>query len=155
MTGRYGNMARVSPIPAREVPRQNSNVIAPTTPTVTPLGAELRRLRGRVSQSRLADAVGCDHAYISRLESGTRNPSRAVVLAIIAALELSQADAARLLNLAGYTADGPRCAVADDLAAFLAQPNMDAEFRSACEVVARDMLDQMRAGWLARRKGPS
>ncbi len=43
--------------------------------------AEVRITR-QLSQSRLAQAAGFDHSYISRLEAGKRKPSRAAVLAL-------------------------------------------------------------------------
>ena len=43
--------------------------------TFAPLLREYRDRR-RLSQSRLAEAAGFDHSYVSRLESGTRMPTR-------------------------------------------------------------------------------
>ncbi len=130
MSARYGSMSRITPLPVREVPRQNNREVAPTTPTATPFGAELRRLRGKVSQSRLADAIGVNHSYIARLESSNRHPSRNVVLGIIAALELDKTDAARLLNLAGYTAGTPSHPIADELAQALADEALPLAIRT-------------------------
>lgn len=63
--------------------------------------AAARGARG-LSQSRLADAAGFDHSYISRLEAGKREPSRETVMALAAVLRLSPAEIDGLLVAAGY-----------------------------------------------------
>ena len=60
------------------------------------------RRGARLSQSELAEAAGFDHSYVSRLESGTRTPTRSAVTALADALKLSSADEDALLSAAGY-----------------------------------------------------
>lgn len=68
----------------------------------------LRELRGRaLSQNRLAELAGLDHSYASRLESGSRLPSRAVVVRIADVLGLTGNDRARLFLAADYRPDEP------------------------------------------------
>jgi transcriptional regulator with XRE-family HTH domain len=52
------------------------------------LGAEIRRLRvdAGLSQRRLAEMAGIDHAFLSLIERGLREPSLAVLIAIATAL---------------------------------------------------------------------
>jgi transcriptional regulator with XRE-family HTH domain len=66
--------------------------------------ALLKQLReGRnISQSRLADASGFDHSYVSRLESGNRAPTREAVAKLAAALELDNGQRDSLLAAAGF-----------------------------------------------------
>lgn len=55
---------------------------------VTSTGADIRGMRMDVglSQRRLADAAGIDHAFLSQIERGLREPSLAVLVAISTAL---------------------------------------------------------------------
>jgi transcriptional regulator with XRE-family HTH domain len=46
--------------------------------------------------------IGVDHSFISRLESGTRGPSRETVLAIARALHLGDQERDELLLAARY-----------------------------------------------------
>jgi transcriptional regulator with XRE-family HTH domain len=64
----------------------------------------LRDLREKhdMSQTRLAKAVGVDHSYISRLESGQRRPSYDILLAIASALGLATEERKLLFASAGY-----------------------------------------------------
>lgn len=66
-------------------------------------GLELRYWRERqaLSQSRLADLIGYSHGAISRLESGSRAPSRASALVLADALCIAGVDRLRFLSLAG------------------------------------------------------
>jgi transcriptional regulator with XRE-family HTH domain len=52
------------------------------------LGAEIRRMRvdAGLSQRRLAEMAGIDHAFLSLIERGLREPSLAVLLAVATAL---------------------------------------------------------------------
>lgn len=93
------------------------------------------RDRARLSQSRLALAIGCDHSYISRLESGERQPSRRIVADIARACDCSPVDTAELLALAGYAPDDP-------LALLAAEPAI----ASAARILPR--LSTERAGAL-------
>lgn len=60
------------------------------------------RERKRLSQSRLAAAAGFDHSYVSRLESGSRTPTRDAVLKLSAALALDDIETDALLASAGF-----------------------------------------------------
>jgi transcriptional regulator with XRE-family HTH domain len=60
------------------------------------------RDRRRLSQSRLAEAAGFDHSYVSRLESGSRTPTREAVLKLAEAMGLSENERDALLASAGF-----------------------------------------------------
>jgi transcriptional regulator with XRE-family HTH domain len=60
------------------------------------------RERKRLSQSRLAAAAGFDHSYVSRLESGSRTPTRDAVLKLSEALSLDDIETDALLASAGF-----------------------------------------------------
>lgn len=62
---------------------------------------ELRERR-RLSQSRLAEAAGFDHSYVSRLESGSRMPTRDAVLKLSDALQLVEHERDGFLAAAGF-----------------------------------------------------
>lgn len=64
----------------------------------------LRELRDRrrLSQSRLAEAAGFDHSYVSRLESGSRMPTRDAVTRLADAMSLEESDRDALLASAGF-----------------------------------------------------
>lgn len=51
---------------------------------------------------RLGRIAGCDHSSLSRLENGSRGPSREMALTLADALFLRGAARARFLSLAGY-----------------------------------------------------
>jgi transcriptional regulator with XRE-family HTH domain len=56
----------------------------------------------RVSQSKLAERAEFDHSYVSRLESGSRMPTREAVERLARALALSHAEEDALLAAAGF-----------------------------------------------------
>lgn len=60
------------------------------------------RDRSRLSQSRLAEAAGFDHSYVSRLESGTRMPTRDAVTKLADAMGLDEHQRDALLASAGF-----------------------------------------------------
>ena len=60
------------------------------------------RESARVSQSRLAELAEFDHSYVSRLESGSRIPTREAVGKLADALELENGERDMLLAAAGY-----------------------------------------------------
>jgi transcriptional regulator with XRE-family HTH domain len=70
-----------------------------TAPTVTEYGRLLRefRERRRMTQGRLAQAAGYDATYVSRLESGQREPSREAVERLADVLCLSAGERSALL----------------------------------------------------------
>lgn len=69
--------------------------------TFAPLLREYRDRR-RLSQSRLAEAAGFDHSYVSRLESGTRMPTRDAVSKLAEAMGLVEGERDALLASAGF-----------------------------------------------------
>jgi len=71
--------------------------------TAVRFGLELRYWRERqcLSQAWLAGLAGYSPGAVSRLESGTRVPSRQTVLALADALYLTGAARVRFLSLAG------------------------------------------------------
>lgn len=71
------------------------------TTTFAPLLREFRDRR-RLSQSRLAEAAGFDHSYVSRLESGTRMPTRDAVTKLAEAMGLDEGERDALLASAGF-----------------------------------------------------
>ena len=60
------------------------------------------RDRSRLSQSRLAEAAGFDHSYVSRLESGSRMPTRDAVIKLATAMQFDEHDRDGLLAAAGF-----------------------------------------------------
>lgn len=72
-----------------------------TIPGFAPLLREYRDRR-RLSQSRLAEAAGFDHSYVSRLESGTRMPTRDAVSKLADAMGLHEGERDALLASAGF-----------------------------------------------------
>jgi transcriptional regulator with XRE-family HTH domain len=60
-----------------------------------------------LSQAQLAEMIGFDHSYVSRLESGGRQPSRHAVILLAEALELTGNDRAELFLSANYAPDKP------------------------------------------------
>jgi transcriptional regulator with XRE-family HTH domain len=60
------------------------------------------RDRRRMSQSRLAKAASFDHSYVSRLESGSRMPTRDAVVKLADAMTLTDSERDALLAAAGF-----------------------------------------------------
>jgi transcriptional regulator with XRE-family HTH domain len=73
-------------------------------PAATAFAPMLREFRDRrrLSQSRLAEAAGFDHSYVSRLESGTRMPTREAVTKLAEAMGLGDGERDALLASAGF-----------------------------------------------------
>ncbi|MBX6342854.1 MAG: helix-turn-helix transcriptional regulator [Thermomicrobiaceae bacterium] len=68
----------------------------------------------RMSQSRLAEASGFDHSYVSRLESGNRMPTREAVTKLADALELSGSQRDKLFATAGFMPQRVESLLADE-----------------------------------------
>lgn len=112
---------------------------------MTTFGTILRELRTarRFSQPALGETAGVDPSFISRAELGRRPPpSLNVVLALIRALALSDADADRLLLAAGHpptalqrlgTSDPTVLAVARLLADVTTPPERISTYRTLLE----------------------
>lgn len=56
-----------------------------------------------LSQSKLAEKLGCDHSYISRLEDGSRLPSREFLVRMTMNLEMSTVVQNQLFTSAGFS----------------------------------------------------
>jgi transcriptional regulator with XRE-family HTH domain len=65
-----------------------------TSPTTTALGRALRELRveAGLTQAQVASGAGVDHPYVSRMESGQRDPHWSTVVRFLAALDATLAD---------------------------------------------------------------
>lgn len=72
------------------------------------------RFRARLSQSRLAGLAGFDHSFISRLESGTRTPSRNTVIFLGIKLGLNPVESDSLLAAAGFMPGDPENLLASE-----------------------------------------
>lgn len=66
-----------------------------------------RERRNRISQSKLAEKAGYDHSFLSRLEAGSRMPTRESVERLAQAMELSQEETNLLLLTAGFATVTP------------------------------------------------
>ena len=58
-----------------------------------------------ISQSTLAERIGVNHSYISRIEGNTRTPEIGVVRDLAAALRLTPAETERLYEASGVLTD--------------------------------------------------
>jgi transcriptional regulator with XRE-family HTH domain len=109
---------------------------------------QLREER-RISQSRLADASGFDHSYVSRLESGNRAPTRDAVTKLAGALELDNGQRDSLLAAAGFMpqrleslfADEP---VLSDVFRLLRSEDVPEPVRSNVRQMLQAMVSQAR-----------
>lgn len=90
-----------------------------------------------VSQAELARRIGVDHSLVSRLEKGTRFPSRLTVLRIARALKLGRADRIQLMASAGFLDRN----VPDGLLATLARDDRASLDESIARV--RESLDDL------------
>ena len=127
-------------------------------PARGPFGQALRAFReGRgVSQAELGRRLGMSHATVSRLESGSRRPSRVMALRIAHALGLSDDERAQLLVAAGYwptVSNGNGQAVLAEIGLYLADRRLpdavrDEAYRRLAEIAAwlRDVRDGGRRG---------
>lgn len=73
-----------------------------TRPTAFADALRVLREKSRLSQSRLAETAGFDHSYVSRLETGSRMPTRDAVLKLADALQLPEQGRDRLIASAGF-----------------------------------------------------
>ncbi|MCC6596975.1 MAG: helix-turn-helix transcriptional regulator [Rhodanobacteraceae bacterium] len=76
--------------------------------TTKPFGWWLahHRSAARLSQTQLAKKCGYDHSTISRLESGSRHPSREMVDRLVNELDLDLYDRTRFIAAAGFMPAG-------------------------------------------------
>ena len=75
-----------------------------STRHVKAFGLQLIRLRkaSGLQGVTIAATVGCDPSYLTRLEQGERDPSRAMALALANVLTLDRYERAQLVCAAGY-----------------------------------------------------
>jgi transcriptional regulator with XRE-family HTH domain len=125
------------------------NVASKRTPT--PFAALLRSLREarRVSQSKLAERAGFDHSYVSRIESGSRVPSRDAVIQMARALGLEDDACDELLSAAGFMPGDVASLLASepeiaDMLNVLRDPALSPDYRDAVRSVLRSLADQAR-----------
>jgi transcriptional regulator with XRE-family HTH domain len=121
-------------------------------------GAFLKRLREArgVSQSRLAEWAGFDHSYVSRLESGARQPTREAVDRLGEALGLEQVELDAMLAAAGFL---PRDVasllsaepVIGEVLELLQDDDVPQEYRDNIRQVLRLLAEQVR--YVARTSG--
>ena len=114
-------------------------------------GSLLKRLREqrRVSQSKLAERAEFDHSYVSRLESGTRMPTREAVDRLSEALGLSRPEQDALRAAAGFLphevssllADEP---VVSEVLDLLQNEDVPREYRENMRQVLRLLAEQAR-----------
>lgn len=136
----------------------------PTPKTDTERGAFgtlLRDLRlpRRLSQSKLAERAGYDHSFVSRIEAGSRQPTRDAAQRLALALDLDDAGRNRFLAAAGFlSGDNPQ-AVLDrepalaDVVALLGDDAMPSQLQDSF----RDQLLSLTAVYrmaAARQGGP-
>jgi transcriptional regulator with XRE-family HTH domain len=92
------------------------------------------RVEKKFSMNELARRIDLNHSYISRLESGERNPARETINKLSDALGLTARqhdefmDAAGFVSKRGFDSDAAQTVVA--LKSFLENPNIPANLRS-------------------------
>ena len=111
-----------------------------------PFGLALKRLREarKISQNRLAEGANVDHSYISRLEAGSRHPTRSAVELIAQALELESSERDALLIAAGFSSSSyvAVAPVARDLdLALIALRALDLDRAVALEAIVLRLID--------------
>ena len=108
---------------------------------------ELRESRG-LSQSKLGRRCGASHATISRLESGDRVPSRAMVSRLARAMSLDDIESAWLFAAAGFW---PTVAVNDrqfllaTLSRILENRTLDKETRDQAAQKVSELVTWLRS----------
>lgn len=107
------------------------------------------RDRLRLSQSQLAEIVGADHSYISRIENGTRRPSRAMIEKLTLAFGLQEREREEFFLAAGFSIGGSAVPLPKELAALriyfkdgVLHPDQLAALQSQLE-----FLESVACGW--------
>ncbi len=80
------------------------------------------RLKHRLTQKELAEAIGVNGSYIARLERDERRPSRKVVMNLARAMKLSPEDTDRLLASAQHLPEGDLARIVEQSGISLAHP---------------------------------
>lgn len=118
---------------------------------VDQFGILLKRMREqrRVSQSKLAERAEFDHSYVSRLESGTRMPTRDAVDRLSEALGLSRPEQDSLRAAAGFLPHDVSSLLADEpvvseVLDLLQNEDVPREYRDNMRQVLRLLAEQAR-----------
>ena len=106
---------------------------------------KLQREQRRVSQSRLAEWADFDHSYISRLETGSRLPTKDAIDRIADAMGSTPENRDILLSSAGYLPNNPTSVFSDhpeiqELWMYLNDENVPLERRKATRSIVRNLL---------------
>lgn len=120
-----------------------------TAPSGFPSLLREYRQRRRQSLSALAEAAGYDHSYGSRLESGTRIPTREAVQRYADALGLTGHERDALLASAGFLPTDINNLYANepvivDLATLLADRSIEASTRDHVRYVTGLLVEEAR-----------
>ena len=102
----------------------------------------LRRIRmmHKLSQVKLATRAKCEHSYISRLESGSRHPTRDQVDRLVLAIGARDTERYELLTSAGYFCD---LVIEHDLLALndmLQDQRIDAAYRDSMRNTIKSLV---------------
>jgi Predicted transcriptional regulator with C-terminal CBS domains len=121
------------------------------THSATEFGDLLRRMREsrRVSQSKLAERSDFDHSYISRLECGSRMPTRDAVDRLADALRVAQPERDELLAAAGLLPTNiimiNQASECGDLHRYLEDPSIPSPSDTGCARSCDELLAACRA----------
>lgn len=104
-----------------------------------------QRMLSSNSQSRVAERAELNHSYVSRMEAGTRIPSREVIDKLAVVMNSKPEDHDRLLSLAGYRPNSPFAIFADhpeirELWEYLNNENVPLDKRKATRAIVRNLL---------------
>lgn len=112
---------------------------------------ELRLARG-LSQAAVATRAGVDRSYVNRLEAGERAaPGQAAVEALAEALQLTDAEADRLLATAGLLPRSlQRLGAGDPTLLLLAQRLTDSRLSPAARAALRATITTLARHWSER-----
>lgn len=111
------------------------------------------REANKLSQVQLAIAADFDHSYISRLESGSRIPTRDALGRISRALHLTRKEDQRLMHAAGYLShyeSGEQRELFD----LLEDKRISSEIRDAAKMLLAALLSLLRSDATTLRVKP-
>lgn len=113
---------------------------------ILPFAVTLARFREsrRLSQTKLAERADLSHSYVSRLETGSRTPTRECVQRLSKSLALNGPEADALLLSAGFAAGDPTAALDDPevraINALLDDEAAPLSYRRMCRAVLRSLI---------------
>jgi transcriptional regulator with XRE-family HTH domain len=104
------------------------------------------RLSRNMSQVNLAVNADFDHSYISRLESGSRNPTRDALERISRALRLNHSEEAVLMNAGGFIAThrSQEHREWSELFSLVHDPGIRPDIRTAAQMFLGGLLNMLR-----------